>query len=191
MISTASFQAQLDNFKNEIKDFKAEEKSEKKLFETRLKTKEEKRSLKKDMQDKKKGVTKSAGKGGSAPPESGEYAVVAAMAVSMKDNMEIIGGKAQDLQGQNEQIANQQKKLTELEKQQKLLKNLSPEDALEQSQVLNAEINATNNQTGIIGTNLNEGVMSLKFDSSMNNTMGGIGQKIIEFLGKEGTASPV
>ncbi|MCH9631160.1 MAG: hypothetical protein S4CHLAM37_11790 [Chlamydiia bacterium] len=191
MISTESFQAQLDSFKTQIKDFKADMKSEKKLFETRLKAKEEKRKLKKEMHDKKKGVAKSSGKGGSAHAESGEYAVVAAMAVAMKDNMDTIGGKAEALQCQNAKIADQQKKLTDLENQQEKLKNLSPQDALEQSKVLNAEMNATNNQTGIIGTDLNEGVMSLKFDSSMNNTMGGIGQKITEFLGKEGTASPV
>lgn len=192
MISAQSFQAQLDSYKNELQDFKEKESSEKKLFEVKLEGKEQRRKLKKQVSDEKNGVTKT-GKGAASSShaknghESGEYAVVAAMALAMKGGLDVMGSKAQNLQNQNNEIAEQQTKLNQLNEQLDDLKNLSPQDALVKSQELNAQINATNNQTSIIGTDTNEQVMDLKFFSSINNTMGGEGQFVINLLGKEGT----
>ena len=198
MISMQSFQAQLDTMRSERSEFHQQLDNEEKLFKARLKEKKLKRKLKKRLRDAKKGpeggkgVTK-ATSSPSSKKESGEYAVVAAMAMAMKQNMQIIGSKAQQLSdsGAADEINRLHQQLDQVANEQKDLANKSPAAAQEEAKTVQTKLMTLDAQQSNLQTQTSMKVMDLKYYSGQNNSMGGIGQQVVSLLQKEGTSSPV
>lgn len=191
-VSQSSIQLQLRDQQQEQQIFDEQENNQKKLCKSKLKQKKTQQDVQQEMKNEKKGKLSGSGKSGAAvnSHESGEYAVVAAMALAMQQNVQLLGGKAQDLQGQNANIDSAQAQLKLLQADQESLAKKNPKDANLKAQEINTQIQMTDNSTEQIGTDMNEEMMDVKFFSGYNNTMGGIGNQIISLESKVHTQSP-